>query len=155
MNTCVYVRHKSGRSLGFPWIIQSMIESLKLFTRPTNGRTAWSMYHDGFRRGFIQECGRLRSVKLTKTVSVEVGSWMNQLCSADKDPTVLATVWNKCATIICKLLCSFSTDKAQRSFYLSMFAVFPNPSLLTRWSQTLKKNVAWSTCFWMRVPYWG
>lgn len=105
-----------------------MIQSLKLFIRLTNGRTAWSTCHDGFRGGFMQECGRLWSVKLTERVSVGERSWKNGLCKrGQRSNCVLATVWNKCTTIIGKLFCvSFHWHSTAQSPFI-FDGLFPPP----------------------------
>lgn len=124
-----------GVYLGFPWIIQSMIQTLKLFIRLTNGRAAWSMCQDGFRGGFMQECGRLWSVKLTERVSVNewiicVAQTKIQLC----DSNCLKQMHHY---HLQAFLCLFPlTD---HSSLLSFLFFFP-PSLLTRWSQTLSRT---------------
>lgn len=76
----------------------------------------------------MQECGRLWSVKLTERVSVGERSWKNRLCKRrQRSNCVLATVWNKCTTLIGKLFSvSFHWHSTAQSPF-SFDRLFPPP----------------------------
>lgn len=124
-----------GDYLGFPWIIHSMIQTLKPFIRLTNGRTAWSTCHDGFRGGFVQECGR------TKCEVDRVCQWKR------------GAEWIICVAQTKTQLCVSNCLKQMHYYHLQALLCLPPSDKMK--SDSLKNNSVWSTCFWMRITHWG
>lgn len=130
-----------GAYPGFPWIIQSMIQTLKTLHQTDQWESSlvnvswWTLGEDSWKS--VGDC--------------EVWSWQRESVSGrgelnesfvwhrQSSNCVLATVWNKCTTIFAV---SLSTDTAQQSPFIFVPTPPPHlPSLLTRWSHTLSRTI--------------